>query len=135
MEWWPERKLSQDFLRRAGRYTAKEISALWKEIPEEWRNLAYVFIDTTFNNIENGIRMTCLEYRVYCFALVKRARENGIDVKMPYYWFTDGVMIHPEWIVNITNGIVGFSGDESCKGCGRDDCFYRGYDWKEDKKC
>lgn len=135
MEWWPERKLSPDFLRSAGRCTTQEIAERWKEIPDEWKNTAFLFIHATFALKEQGRELTCLQYRIMMFSAMKDLEGKGIKVKIPYYWFTDGVMIQPEWIVNITNGIVGFSGDESCKGCGRDDCFFRGYDWKEDKKC
>lgn len=121
---WIFRELSGEFFEKAGHYPPEETQRLFEEIPSEYKLLAYAIIDLTGRFPNNS----CVEFRHLLFALYKQLQENGINIKLPYYWFVDGVMIEPEWIVRATNGIVGFKCDDSWKECGRTkECrFYKG---------
>lgn len=67
-------------------------------------------------------------FRCELFSVAKNLEEMGIDLHLPYAWFCDGPMIEPEWIVRITNGIIGWSCDpdyDNPDTCGLDNCRYR----------
>jgi len=72
------------------------------------------------------------------FICYKRLLERGqidlerkpikpVDIHLPYYWYGDGVMVPPEYIVKISNGIVGFRCDESVEKClmSKEECRFR----------
>ena len=57
----------------------------------------------------------CREFRHLLFIVIKYSKESH---KLPYYWSTDGVMVEPEWIVRLTNGLVKWTCDDSVSDCG-----------------
>jgi hypothetical protein len=55
-------------------------------------------------------------------------KDQNMTLPLPYYFFLDGVMIEPEWIVRITNGIIGWSctkGFDNPEDCGLTNCVFR----------
>ena len=113
---WLLRDLPDSFFINAGRHTTEEVDSLFKEIPEEYKLLAYSIIVLSVESTPEMKR--CQEFRQLLFLAYKKLlEENKINLHLPHYWYADGVMIEPEWIVRITNGIIGWSCDDSVKEC------------------
>lgn len=119
-EKWLTRPLPKQFFFDAGK-PRDNLDKWFKEIPDEYKKLAYAIIVSTLE-VNNTKLSNCMEYRQFLFLLQKSLIEDhSIDLKLPYYWFMDGVMIEPEFIVRITNGIIGWRCDSSIEHCGRED--------------
>ncbi len=119
---WVCEPLTPDEIKNAGHYTMEEMKVRFKEIPDELK-LTAMYIIETYNYLK-GAMLSCREFRCALFLIYMKCQEKGIKLIIPSYWFVDGPMIEPEKIVRITNGIIGWSGDDSCKECGRNDCPY-----------
>jgi hypothetical protein len=113
---WLSKPMPSIFFTETGRHKAEEFEALFSAIPDEYKQLAYAIIALS---VETPPKMKrCQEFRQLLFVLCEDLqKENGIDLKLPYCWFVDGVMILPEHIVRITNGIIGWVCDDSSKKC------------------
>lgn len=126
---WIDRDLDDEFFETAGKFTDKgENQRRINEIPEVLRPLVHVIIALAYKNKGGG---PCILFRHELFAVHKELLKKGIDIHLPHAWFCDGVMIEPEWIVRITNGIVGWSCDldyDNPDTCGLENCRYRGFD-------
>ncbi|MCK9458677.1 MAG: hypothetical protein M0R80_03490 [Proteobacteria bacterium] len=113
---WLTRNLPESFFTEAGRHSAEKFKSLFKEIPDEYKPLAYAIIVLSAETAPEMKR--CQEFRQILFLTYKSLlEENKIDLKLPHYWYADGVMINPEWIVRITNGIIGWICDDSVEEC------------------
>jgi len=125
---WIDRDLDDGFFETAGKITDKEENQRrMNEIPEVLRPLVHVVIALAYKNKGGG---PCILFRHELFAVHKELLKKGINIHLPHAWFCDGVMIEPEWIVRITNGIVGWSCDpdyDNPDTCGLEDCRYRGF--------
>ncbi len=114
---WLTRTLPDSFWQEAGHHSESENTALFAEIPESYRSLAYAII-TSVLKVRDSNLSSCQGFRQFLFLLQENLiDEHGIDLRLPYYWYADGVMIEPELIVRVTNGIIGWRCDESVKGC------------------
>jgi hypothetical protein len=114
MDEWMLRELPELFFKLAGKHSEDQNTKLFTEIPDEHKPLAYTIIHLAikFN------KCRCREFRQILFmAYKKMLDEDNLDIKLPYYWYADGVMIEPEWIVKITNGIIGWTCDDSKNKC------------------
>lgn len=125
---WIDRPLDDEFFET--KITDKrEGQERWNEIPEILKPLAYVIFTLAWGNVDTiGEGGTCLFFRCQLFSVAKDLEKKGVDIHLPYRWFVDGVMIEPEWIVRITNGLVKWN----CKPdydnpdwCGLDECRFR----------
>jgi len=120
--------------------TKEEFDKLVKEIPPEVSLLAEVIYKVAVAEHKLGLtksKKACLRFRCLIFKLYKEIlEEEKIDLCLPYYWYCDGVMIEPEWIVKITNGLVKWSCDDSVLDCGmRNHCrFYKSIQEQEREK-
>jgi hypothetical protein len=113
---WLLRDLPESFFINAGRHTSEEINSLFKEIPDKYKQLAYTIIILSAESTPEMKR--CQEFRHLLFLAYKKLlEEHKIDLDLPHYWYADGVMIEPEWIVRITNGIIGWVCDDSVEKC------------------
>ena len=114
---WLTRVLPESFWSDAGHHSEAENTMLFSEIPDNYKNLAYAIIMSTLEAKDSNLS-SCQMFRQFLF-LLQRALidEHGIDLRLPHYWYADGVMIEPELIVRVTNGIIGWQCDESVKGC------------------
>jgi len=105
-----------------------EIQHRFDEIPDVIKPLAYLIIFLSLNLKAKG--RSCLHTRSMLYIAFRDIREgeptwHGRARKLllnafsylPMYWSSDGVMIEPEQIVRLTNGLVQWTGDESCSGC------------------
>lgn len=114
------------FFRLAGTHNAEECEQLYSEIPKYYKPLAYAIINLSLV-IDKKLNKCC-EFRQLLYILYDNLKTKGVNLYLPYYWFADGVMIQPEFIVRITNGIIGWKCDESRDGCGmKSDCIF----WKD----
>lgn len=136
---WIDRPLDEEFWRTAGHLSKNEVKKRYAEIPETLKPLAFTTIALAYKNKEMGRGGTsdhaCLLFRIMLFDVYRKLKdEKGLDLHLPHTWFMDGVMIEPEWIVRITNGIIGWVCDNSVNskftgGCGfnsRDECRFYG---------
>jgi hypothetical protein len=113
---WLTRELSDSFFENAGReLSQEEFENLFLEIPEEYKPLAYTIITLSLESTPEMRR--CQSFRQILFMVYKNLIKKNINLKLPHYWYADGVMIPPEYIVRITNGIVGWVCDDSVKEC------------------
>ena len=119
---WIDRPVDPDFWKTAGNMSKEEYQKRWNEIPAEFKPLAYSIIQLAIGNHKHGgggkSDHACLIFRIMLFDFVNQIKEKGIDLPLPSYWFTDGIMIEPEWIVKITNGLIGWVCDNSNAYCG-----------------
>jgi hypothetical protein len=129
---WIMRSLPDDFFlpeRSGGEHLTDEmIKERFDAIPKEYQETAR-FIHTVLLTLHQKMKVEtvpCLVARIAIFEVNKELeKKTGYLYPIPFGWYTDAVMIDPEWIVRITNGLVKWEGDESCIQCGRDDCrFY-----------
>ena len=115
---WLDRPLSDSFFDLAGRHSEEEVCKLFEAIPRYYKNLAYTIILLSGEVANNPEYSSCFGFRHVLFYASEKVKDySGIDLKLPHYWYADGVMIPPELIVRITNGIVGWRCDESYKRC------------------
>ncbi|MCK9571103.1 hypothetical protein M0R72_19295 [Candidatus Pacearchaeota archaeon] len=112
---WLTRPMPESFFAEAGRHGADEFDDLFSEIPDTFKQLAHAIITLSTESTPEMKR--CREFRQLLFILCDDLKKENIDLKLPYFWYADGVMIPPEYIVRITNGIVGWVCDDSAKGC------------------
>lgn len=137
---WIDRPLPESFFKTAGHLKKWENERCWNEIPAEIKPLAYAMIVLAQENAKRGLGgktpHSCLAFRCLIYDLSEKLRKEGLDLHLPYSWFMDGPMIEPEWIVRITNGIIGWTCDSSVKECGALDGAFicRFCDPKEAKK-
>lgn len=89
------------------------------EIPAPYKRLAWAIYELALEHHKMGrdskFPGACREFRILLFAFVKESKDQ---YPLPYFWFTDGVMILPEWIVRLTNGLVKWTCDDSVHECG-----------------
>lgn len=129
MEWVFDRPLTPDFFELAGTHNKAECEKRFAEIPDSYKPTAWMIIQTAVKGVKTFGRMNCLMFRNALFFVYKAMKEKNSDLKLPYYWCPDGIMIKPEWIIRVTNGIVGWScteGFDDPNRCGLEDCIYRG---------
>lgn len=120
---WIDRPLPPEFfLRRGpekGEMPYEEYRDKYLEIPCQYRPLAHLIIELAVWHHKLGrdskFHGSCCEFRQLLFILVKETNEM---YPLPYYWFMDGVMVEPEWIVRLTNGLVKWTCDDSKVTCG-----------------
>jgi len=120
---WIERPVPDEFFdKRKTKITKEEFNKLIREIPPEVSLLAEVMYKVAVAEEKSGAnkaKKACLRFRSLMFKLYKEIlEEEKIDLCLPYYWFCDGIMIEPEWIVKITNGLLKFKCDDSVTECG-----------------
>ena len=135
---WLEREVEPDFFEKAGHYPLAEAQERFKEIPRFYKLLASLIITMACKRNEKGQGgsepFSCVHFRHLIFLACKEIKEKGLELPLPYYWWVDGPMIKPEWIVRITNGIIGWTCDSSVDACGikSDGVFgLKGYDMDE----
>jgi hypothetical protein len=105
-----------------------EIQRRFDKIPDVIKPLAYLLIFLSANLKSKG--RNCLHTRSMLYIAFRdiregeptwhgKAREQLLEAfsYLPMYWSSDGVMIEPEKIVRLTNGLVQWTGDESCARC------------------
>jgi hypothetical protein len=113
---WLTRDLPESFFIEAGHHTSEEVGPLFKEIPDEYKPLAYAIIALSAETQPEMKR--CQEFRQILFLTYKNLlEESKIDLELPHYWYADGVMIEPELIVRVTNGVIGWVCDDSVEKC------------------
>jgi hypothetical protein len=111
------------FFRLAGTHNLDECTQLFLEITKYYRPLAYAIINLSLT-IDKKLN-NCRMFRHLLYIVYEKLGTKGIDLHLPYYWYMDGVMVEPEFIVRITNGIIGWKCDESRDGCGmKSDCIF-----------
>jgi hypothetical protein len=117
---WIDRPLSPNFF--TDKISPEEMKKRVDEIPVEFRDLAYVIYEMSLLQHKVGrdgkFPNSCLEFRIMVFDCVQELKKKNINLPLPYYWFMDGVMIEPEWIVRLTNGLVKWVCDSSKLSCG-----------------
>lgn len=105
-----------------------EIRRRFDEIPEVLKPLAWLII--FFSENLTSKQRNCLHTRSMLYIVFRDIRDGDpawhgearilllrAFKHLPMYWSSDGVMIEPERIVKLTNGLVQWTGDESCQGC------------------
>lgn len=119
---WIDRPLGEEFWQSRGKYDKAEAQRRFDEIPEKVKPLAYAIIELAMSNKKKGLGgdkpESCRLFRNQIYELANRMKKDGKDIHLPSYWFTDGIMVEPEWIVRITNGIIGWCCDSSVNMCG-----------------
>jgi hypothetical protein len=131
---WIDRDVPLDFFDTAGKIGEDVALERWKEIPDYLKPLASMMMQVAVVNNRERITNktathTCFFYRQQIYFVYKQLKDHGIDLHLPHGWYCDGVMTEPEWIVRITNGIIGWECDESRKECGLTDCRFRTEDF------
>lgn len=107
---WIDRPLDEKFFETAGHFGIKELSKRWSEIPEELKSTAKVMIQVAIEKnkkVKPDDDYSCLVYRMMLFDVYNKLKTRGIELFIPHGWMSDGVMIEPEWIVRMTNGLIG----------------------------
>jgi hypothetical protein len=122
---WINRDVDEGFWEMAGKYEDADIArARFNEIPDILKPLAWLIICTAIEFVRAGkgrsVDRACLRFRIVLYDVVRKleSENEGLDYNLPYYWFCDGVMIKPEWMVKITNGLLGWVCDSSRERCG-----------------
>ena len=132
---WIDRILPEEFFETAGHLGNDGLRRQrWLEIPEELKPTARMLIEVASYRHKKGIRpdddYSCLSYRIMVHEAYEKMKENGNELFLPHAWFTDGVMINPEWMVRLTNGLIGYVCDAGSNICGmEDECRY----WRKSK--
>lgn len=114
---WMMRPLPDSFFDEAGKHNEMEVTRLFEEIPMPYKSLAYMMIVASSAVADSPKMSNCFEFRHLLYLLYKQLLEKDTDVELPHYWYADGVMINPEWIVRITNGIIGWVCDDNREHC------------------
>jgi hypothetical protein len=113
---WLTRDLPGSFFENAGQHSEEEVGTLLSEIPEEYQELAFTIIYLSLECTPEMRR--CQNFRQILFMVYDDLKKKkNTDLKLPHYWYADGVMIPPEYIVRITNGIIGWVCDDSVERC------------------
>lgn len=47
----------------------------------------------------------------------KHQSQQSAVLQIPYYWYMQGVVVDPEYLMLITRGIIRFKWEEDCNGC------------------
>jgi len=119
---WMDRYVETEFWNMAGKLDLDTAKERWKGIPESYKPLAAAIIELAQNNCKRGLggdtENACLLFRCMLLDLYKSLKEKGIDLGLEYAWYADGPMVHPEYIVMATNGIIGWCCDSSKEMCG-----------------
>ena len=120
---WIDRDLPPEFFSvRKDSLSSEQVRARFIEIPDELKLLAHTMIQFAISNCKSGSGEdtdgSCHFFRIGLYHISVELEKKGIDIHLPHYWYVDGVMIEPEWIVRITNGIVQWSCDSSREHCG-----------------
>lgn len=114
---WIDRPLSPEFFKEKIPY--EQLKERLDEVPIAYRPLAKLIYKLALWHHELGrdgkASGSCREFRQLLFIIVKESQDR---YPLPYYWFADGVMIEPEWIVRLTNGLVKWVCDSSKSTCG-----------------
>lgn len=139
---WLERDLPDSFFFKRHRLTPEQGADRFNEIPEFYKQSAYVMIQLA---TDRDLKMnrwkqpkTCLVYRHMLWSIMHNLKKKNIDLPIPATWFVDGPMILPEHIVRITNGLVLWQCDDSVEGCGYDNkdsiegCIYYKFTFPEE---
>jgi len=116
---WIDRPLPPEFFKSQGKMTYDEMQKRIYEIPKPYRRLAEAIYYLALAHKELGrtgkFPGACREFRIMLFSFVQKSKNK---YALPYYWFVDGVMVEPEWIVRLTNGLVQWVCDSSKLECG-----------------
>jgi hypothetical protein len=116
---WLDRELPDKFFTTP--IPVGEHQKRFDEIPEAVKPLAFAIINTAIEMSKKGVGGpedgSCCAFRNVLFSVCHDLKEKGTDLHLPYYWFADGVMIEPEWIVRLTNGLVKWVCDSSRRMC------------------
>ncbi len=122
IEEWIYRDVPKKFWMKTGEVlTDEEFVQRFEEIPTEVKSIAYLTIQC-FKELaderkeKEDFNTNCSIARMY---LYYSFMETIGEVPLPHYRDRNGVMIEPEKIVKLTNGIVGWEQDESCENCSR----------------
>jgi hypothetical protein len=114
---WIDRPLPPDFFTE--KLSDGQIQERIDEIPIQYRKLAKLIYELALWHHKLGrdsiTPYSCCEFRQLLFVLVKKSKDS---YPLPYYWFVDGIMVEPEWIVRLTNGLVKWVCDSSKSTCG-----------------
>jgi hypothetical protein len=114
---WIDRSLPPEFFTE--KLSDTQIQQRIDEIPIQYRKLAKLIYEIALWHHELGrdgkASGSCCEFRQLLFFFMKESKDS---YPLPYYWFEDGVMIEPEWIVRLTNGLVKWVCDDSKSTCG-----------------
>ena len=115
---WIDRPLPPEFFTYKGNMSNSEIQKRIDEIPIQYRKLAELIYEVALWHHEmkrdGKFPGSCCEFRQLLFIVSKKSTNEYL---LPYYWFTDGVMVEPEWIVRLTNGLVQWTCDSSKEEC------------------
>jgi hypothetical protein len=124
---WLEGHRSHDFFKMK-ELPSDEIERRFEDIPEPLKPLAWLIIYLSAELTSK--QRNCLHTRSILYIAFRDIREgeptwHGKPRELlleafsylPMYWHSDGMMIEPERIVRLTNGLVQWTGDESCSMC------------------
>jgi len=132
---WIDRPLPEEFWETAGHLRNNELQKQrWNEIPEELKPTAKMLIEVAEHRHKKGIKpdddYSCLSYRIMVHDIYLNMKAKGVEYFLPHGWFQDGIMINPEWMVRLTNGLMGYRCDAGSNICGMErECRY----WKKSK--
>lgn len=116
---WLFENRSEEFWDIAGEKVESKDEYLerFDEIHEEFKFTAKILLNIQRVLHDEGFcDVNCRTFRHLIYYIFDEMID---DLPLPHYWYVDGIMIEPEIIVKITNGLIGFEGDESCGSCGR----------------
>jgi hypothetical protein len=123
---WIDRPVAEDFfVIRKTPLTDAEFQKRVDEIPNELRYLVKLMYELAIERKKKGWdgkdgkgHRACLTYRCMLYTIVRNMKKKyNYDYPLPSYWYCDGPMIEPEWVVKITNGLVQFTCDDSVEQC------------------
>lgn len=116
---WIDFPRTEDWWRAAGKYRGIHVKTQFDEIPESVKPTARFLVTIAYNYYKmHGHGSPCILFRSLLYAIHKELDKKDEKIILPYMWYCDGVMIEPELIVKITNGIIGWTCDESVEHCG-----------------
>jgi hypothetical protein len=99
----------------------RDIQRLWDEIPVEAKPTASAILTICKFMNEHGIgsdSYSCLLFRCIFYSVIEDTKKkNGLELPVTRGWWTDGPHMEPDFVVRVTNGIVRWKGDMSCKMC------------------
>jgi hypothetical protein len=132
---WLDRELPDSFF--TDRIPEADTQKRYDEIPDPLKLLAWTIIYCATEQCKAGHGKdepdSCCMFRHFIFGVCMDLKDKGYDLHLPHYWFCDGVMVEPEWIVRLTNGLVKWVCDSSRDHCGlTDEC--RFYNPKNDSE-
>lgn len=118
---WINRELDDKFFKEAGLFTDPEkIEKRLDEIPRSWLNEASFLLGVmrATEDLGGSDGLSCERMA----NIVMKADKEQVDKELhiPHYWM-DRPILEPEFVVRVTNGLIGWTTDESCKDCMRKD--------------